>query len=166
MAALPSNRFPVAPIPGDSFCVGLHHLGYLTADLGLAVAHFQNTLGYSVESPVIDDAAQTARVQFLRQPGSFSWLEIVTPNGPHGKLNNALRRGEGLHHVCYEVSDLEAACARYRERGCLMVGAPTLAQAFPGRRIAWFMDQRRFLFELVEAGAGPLALASIMPSTK
>jgi catechol 2,3-dioxygenase-like lactoylglutathione lyase family enzyme len=147
----------------DKFCLGLHHLGYLTADLPAAALHFQRTLGYRLESLVIEDTAQTARVQFLRQPGSTSWLELVTPNGRHSKLTNALRRGDGLHHVCYEVMDLELACARYRERGCMMVGAPTPAQAFSGGRIAWFMDDRRFLFELLEAEPGPLSLASILP---
>jgi len=151
---------------GDAFCVGLHHVGYLTADLPGAATHFRRTLGYSVESEAIEDRAQTARVQFLRQPGGRNWFELITPNGPGSKLSNALKRGEGLHHLCYEVTDIEAACARYRERACLMLSPPTQATAFPGRRIAWFMDRRRFLFELVESGPGPLSLAGLLANPR
>jgi methylmalonyl-CoA/ethylmalonyl-CoA epimerase len=146
----------------DTFCVGLHHVGFLTGDLEGTSQHFNSVLGYKIESRVVEDSLQTARVQFLRQPGGTSWLELVTPNGEGGKLANALKQGDGLHHLCYEVTDLESACSAYRDRGCLMVGSPTPAVAFDGRRIAWFMDRRRFLFELVEAGLPPLSLASIL----
>jgi len=146
----------------DTFCIGLHHIGFLTTDLAAASAHFCATLGYQIESGVIEDPLQTAQVQFLRQPFATSWFELVTPNGEEGKLSNALRRGDSLHHVCFEVTDLEFACSAYRDRGCLMVGPPTPAVAFGGRRIAWFMDRRRFLFELVEAGPPPFSLASIL----
>ena len=148
--------------PSHDFIVGLHHLGYLTADLPAAAVHFTRVLGYRLESPVIEDLVQTACVQFLRLPGATSWLELVAPNGPNSRLSNALKRGNALHHICYEVTDMERACACYRELGCLPVGLPTLASAFPGRRIAWFMDNRKFLFELVESGAPPLTLKTIL----
>jgi len=43
----------------------------------------------------------------------------------------------------------------------LMLSKPVAAQAFPGRRIAWFMDSAGLLLELVEQGAGALGLNSI-----
>lgn len=165
MADSPFNSAPPAE-SAASFRTELHHLGYLTGDLAAASAHFHQILGYRIESGVIEDPAQTACVQFLRLPGGTSWLELVSPAGPDSKLSNALRRGDALHHVCYEVDNLESACSAYRDRGCMMVGAPTPAVAFPGRRIAWFMDRRRFLFELVEAGSGPLSLASILSAPR
>ena len=146
--------------------IGLHHVGYLVADIADAAVHFGGVFGYSVESDIIDDPVQTARVQFLRQPGGSSWLELIAPIGQGGKLASALAKGGGLHHLCYEVRDIEAACGHFRENRCLMISAPVEARAFPGRRIAWFMDSRRFLFELVEAGKPPLSLENLLGGTR
>jgi len=139
----------------------LHHVGILVPDLPRAVAEYADRFGCSVESQAIEDPAQTSVVQFLRLPGAPSWLELVTPNGPDSKLANALRKGGGLNHLCYEVADIAAACAHLRDRAMLSVGDPTPAVAFGGRRVAWLMDPSRLLVELVEAGPGPLSLASL-----
>ncbi len=139
----------------------LHHTGYLVADIPAAAEHFCQRLGYRVESAVIEDPIQTARVQFLRQPGAPSWLELVSPTSDNSKLSAALKKGGGLHHLCYEVADLAAASAHLRAGGMFPLGEPVPATAFPGRRIAWFMDAQRLLVELVEAGKGPLSLAAL-----
>ena len=131
----------------------LHHNGYLTGDLEKAAALFGRRFGYVRESDLIHDAVQTAQVQFLRLPDGRSWLELVRPDGPDSKLARTLKKhGDGWHHVCYEVADIVAAGGLLRNQGMLCVCEPVLAAAFPGRRIAWFMDASGLLVELVEAG--------------
>ena len=89
-------------------------------------------------------------------------FELVSPENENSKLSNVLaKRGEGLHHLCYEVPGIEAACEHLREGRQMMLSGPTPAVAFGGRRIAWFMDRAGLLTELVEAGAGPLSLATL-----
>lgn len=142
----------------------LHHIGLLVASIEEATLIQRQRYGYLVESEIILDPVQTARVVFLRLPGGSNWLELVSPADDSSKLSNALKkRGEGLHHLCYEVEDIESACATLREQAQLMLAPPTPATAFQGRRIAWFMDRRGHLTELVEAGIGPFTLASICP---
>jgi len=142
--------------------IGLHHIGHLVADIGESAAQYEAALGYRVESAVIADPEQTALVQFLRLPSGAHWLELISPDGPSGKLATALQKGGGLHHACYEVQPLEQACDHFRAKGWLPLSAPEPARAFPGRRIAWFMDRRRFLLELVEAGEPPLSLKHLL----
>ena len=144
----------------------LHHIGYLVSNIEGAATHFKDVFGYLLESEIVDDPTQTAQVQFLRLPGGAEWLELIAPLGSGGKLSSALAKGGGLHHLCYEVKDIEAACLHFRERKCLMVAAPVGARAFLGRRIAWFMDNHRFLFELVEAGNPPLSIESLLREAK
>ncbi len=136
----------------------LHHVGTLVADIGSARQALMERFGYRPWTDVITDPVQTARVQFLHLPGATHWLELVTPAGPGSKLSNALKKGVKLHHLCYEVEDLEGAAERLRGQGMLMVGAPAPAVAFGGRRIAWLADKAAPLVELVEAGPGPLNL--------
>jgi len=139
-----------------------HHVGHLVKNLSAEADNLVARLGYVIESDVIEDPVQTAFVQFLRQPGTHSWIELVTPNGPSSKLTNALVKGGGLHHLCYEVSDIHLAGEHLRNQAMLLLAEPVPAAAFLGRRIAWFMDRSRFLVELLESGEGPLSLTSIM----
>jgi methylmalonyl-CoA/ethylmalonyl-CoA epimerase len=133
----------------------LHHIGYLTGDLEAEAARWQADFGYECDGPVHTDPAQTAKVCFLRLPGADHWLELVTPDGPASKLANALRQQTAFHHLCYEVPDVIAAVATLRERGWLPLGSPAPAVAFGGRPVAWVMNERRALIEIVEAGPGP-----------
>lgn len=151
----------VSPSPAPA--LALHHTGLLVKDVAWAAQHYAEVLSYRIESQPIDDPVQTARVQFLRLPGASHWLELVAPLGPGSKLANALTKGGGLHHLCYEVADIVAAVAHFRAAGCMVISEPVPAVAFPGRRIAWLMDRRRFLFELLEAGPGVLGLSTLQP---
>ena len=142
----------------------LHHIGYLTKDIAITARDWQQRLGYRIESAVIEDACQTASVQFLRQPRAAYWLECVAPIGTDSRLAGALAKGITLHHLCYEVNVLEQALRQLREQGCFVVHEPTNATAFPGRRIAWLMDRHGCLIEFLEAGTPPLSLKHLVTS--
>jgi methylmalonyl-CoA/ethylmalonyl-CoA epimerase len=142
----------------------LHHVGYLTDDLEAEAARWIADFGYERDGPVYEDPLQTAKVCFLRQPGANHWLELIAPLGASSKLANALRQKVTFHHLCYEVPDLTAALATLRERGWLALGAAAPAVAFGGRPVAWVMDSRRALIEIVEAGPGPYGLNTLTPS--
>lgn len=131
----------------------LHHVGIVVGDVEPATREYVQRFGYEVHSPVIHDAVQTAYVQFLRLPGSSTYVELVAPDGPDSKLAAALKRGGGPNHLCYAVDDIEDACARMRRRSMLVLQSPVPAEAFPGRRIAWLIGKDRVPVELVERGA-------------
>jgi methylmalonyl-CoA/ethylmalonyl-CoA epimerase len=130
----------------------LHHTGVLVRDIGKRAELYQRRFGYMVQSPVVHDPVQTAFVQFLKLPDDQAYLELISPDGPESKLANALRKGEGLHHLCYSTLDIDAECDRLKSEGLHLVSPPTAATAFEGRRIAWLMGADRVLLELVERG--------------
>jgi methylmalonyl-CoA/ethylmalonyl-CoA epimerase len=137
----------------------LHHIGLLVRSIERATELQVARYGYRIESPIIHDPVQTARVRFLRLPQGAHWLELVAPEDAQSRLAGALaRRGEGLHHLCYQVPRLTEACAQLREGGQMLLAEPVPAPAFGCRPIAWFMDRAGLLTELVEAGPGPFSL--------
>jgi methylmalonyl-CoA/ethylmalonyl-CoA epimerase len=77
-------------------------------------------------------------------------IELVEPAAPDSPVVNFLRKGGGLHHLCYEVSDLEAHLSRMRERGGMVVKRPLPAVAFENRRIAWVFTRQKLLLEFLE----------------
>jgi methylmalonyl-CoA/ethylmalonyl-CoA epimerase len=142
----------------------LHHVGYLVADITDAARRLVDAFGYVVETEVIADPAQTASVQFLRLAADSVWLELVSPLGKPSKLDGALRRGEGMHHLCFEVKAIEDSVALLQRHAMRAVAPMVPAVAFGGRRIAWLTNSSGMLFELVEQGRGPLRLEDIVPS--
>lgn len=62
----------------------------------------------------------------------------------------AIRRGQSLYHLCYEVEDVTATLAQLGEVGCIRVSGPTPAVLFDGRLVAFLVGPMG-LFELLEA---------------
>jgi methylmalonyl-CoA/ethylmalonyl-CoA epimerase len=78
-------------------------------------------------------------------------VELVAPDGPESKLINALRKGGGLNHLCYESDDLGRDCRELAAHAMLVLQPPLAAAAFAGRRIAWLMGRDGIPIELLES---------------
>jgi methylmalonyl-CoA/ethylmalonyl-CoA epimerase len=130
----------------------LHHVGVVVKDITKAAANYVDHLGYEIRSEVFHDPVQTAFVRFLALPGETSFLELVTPDGPGSKVVHALKKGGGIHHICYSVANIEESLAAMQSGSYLTLQAPVPAVAFSGRRIAWLMGRDHLLVELVEQG--------------
>ncbi len=149
MATAASVRIPLVA------ALRLHHWGFVAGDLQASAAGFAKSLGATWDGVVYEDPHQGVRVTFLDHGGSPPRIELVEPAGGASPVSRFLtEQGGGLHHVCYEVQDLEAALAEFRERRALMVKSPAPAVAFGGRRIAWVMTREKLLVELLEEGSG------------
>lgn len=136
----------------NSIILSLHHIGVLVKDISQSAAEYTERFGYEIKSPIIHDELQTARVQFLKGIADSAYMELISPDGPQSKLTNALKKGGGLHHFCYNVMDIEESCQRLCNTGMLLLQKPMAAAAFPGRKIAWLMGLDGVPVELVEKG--------------
>jgi methylmalonyl-CoA/ethylmalonyl-CoA epimerase len=129
-----------------------HHIGVLVKDIRAALIRYTESLGYQVRSELIHDPVQTAYVQFLGLPGSTVHFELISPDGPESRLKNALKKGGGIHHICYSVPSIDEAVATLQDQRWLVIDPPQPATAFNGRKIAWLMNRDHLLVELVECG--------------
>lgn len=127
-----------------------HHVAVLVKDIEKATHSYVTDLGYEIKSEVFHDFIQTAFVRFLSLPGDTGLMELIAPDGPDSRLVNALKKGGGVNHICYEVPALEDAMNTLRDRNYVVIHAPEVAVAFNGRRIAWLMNRDYLLVELVE----------------
>jgi methylmalonyl-CoA/ethylmalonyl-CoA epimerase len=133
-------------------CTGtLHHVGFAVASISATAEAFARMLGAKWDGEVISDPLQEAKVSFLRQNGvKEPMLELIEPAGADSPLHRFLKRGGGLHHLCYEVDCLEAQLESSRALGALIVKPPVPAVAFEGRRIAWIYTRQKLLVEYLE----------------
>ncbi|HYU24134.1 MAG TPA: methylmalonyl-CoA epimerase [Thermoanaerobaculia bacterium] len=92
-------------------------------DLGLTIEHVE-----SVET-------QNVRTAFL-SVGDAN-LELLEPSGPDSTIAKYIeKRGEGIHHICLRVDDIEAHLARLRERGYRLINEAPVPGAH-GCRVAF-----------------------------
>lgn len=128
----------------------IHHIGYVVADVERAAEGFSQSLGARILTPAIHDPLQKVFVLFLQIPGDVAQWELVAPAGNGSPVAALAARGGGLHHVCYEVADLDGALAQAKAVRGALIRPPKPAVAFAGRRIAWVLTAERLLVEYLE----------------
>jgi methylmalonyl-CoA/ethylmalonyl-CoA epimerase len=129
----------------------LHHVGFVVGEIAATVDGFIRSLGAQWNGRVYEDPHQKVKVTFLSTRPGDPLIELVEPVGEDSPVRQFLReKGGGLHHVCYEVDDLERSMAEMKTRGAMIARRPKPAVAFEGRRIAWMLTAEKLLVELLE----------------
>lgn len=94
----------------------IDHVAIVVRDLDAALRFYRDTLGIA-PSRVLEFPGEGVKIAFLPLGGpGGSALELLEPSGPAGSVARFLeRRGEGLHHVCLEVPDIDAALTQLQD---------------------------------------------------
>lgn len=97
----------------------IHHLGIAVRSLEDAAARFGGLLGLE-RGERYDVPEMKVSVLFL--PVGDSNLELLEPQSEDSAVGKFLaRRGEGLHHVCFEVDDIEASMRLMAGEGATLI---------------------------------------------
>lgn len=136
----------------EEISLALHHIGFVVAEIESSIQSFRTSLGGRWNRLIYEDPKQKVKVAFLTTSPSEARIELVEPANDDSPVTKFLReRGGGLHHLCYEVGDLEQALATFKSRGAVIAKRPLPAVAFDDRRIAWIVTAEKLLIELLEA---------------
>lgn len=97
----------------------IDHIGIVVQDIRQALEAYEGALGLALRE-VREVPDQQVQVAFL--PVGESNIELVRPLADGTGIARFLeKRGEGIHHICLEVEDIEAALARLREQGVPLI---------------------------------------------
>jgi len=127
----------------------IYHLGYAVEDIEAASRFYRENFGVEPGEPEVVEEQGIVAVMF--QVGE-SMVELVQPTRPDSPVGRFLdRRGEGVHHVAYEVDDLEAILEELKGNGVELVDEEPRVGA-GGTRVAFVHPRSAFgvLTELVE----------------
>ena len=112
----------------------IHHVAVAVPSIEAAAPFYGEGLGLAVSAPEIV-ASQKVRVVFV-QVGE-SRVELLEPTSEDSPIAKALaKRGTGLHHICYEVEDIDEALRLLKERGIRLIDEQPREGAH-GTRIAF-----------------------------
>jgi len=97
----------------------INHLGIASPTLDEAMARMGKLFGMEAEH-VEDVPAQRVRTAFFPVgPSTLEYLESTDPEGPVGKFLE--KKGPGIHHVAFEVDDVDAAVKELLAQGVRMI---------------------------------------------
>jgi methylmalonyl-CoA/ethylmalonyl-CoA epimerase len=97
----------------------IEHVALAVADLDAAVAHYSEIWGLEVfhRERVEDQGVEEVMLRL-----GDSYLQLLGATEPDTTVAKFLeRRGEGLHHIAYEVDDLPATIESLRAGGVEMI---------------------------------------------
>lgn len=109
------------PASFSPFAWPIHHIGIAVPSLDDAAATFVALGGGAVSGRELVQPQQV-EVLFIELPNVR--LELLSPTAPTSPVQRFLeRRGAGLHHICYEVPDIDAALAQVHAAGFELIDA-------------------------------------------
>jgi methylmalonyl-CoA/ethylmalonyl-CoA epimerase len=124
----------------------INHIAIVVENLDSALSFWRDALGLPLNKTE-DNAAEEVAIAFL--PVGESEIELLQPTNPESGIGKYLaKKGQGMHHVCVEVADIEAAITRLRDHGVELINE-TPRQRDDGTRYA-FVHPKSALGVLVE----------------
>jgi methylmalonyl-CoA/ethylmalonyl-CoA epimerase len=93
----------------------VEHIGIAVKDLSVSIPLFERLLGsgcYKTET-VASEQVETAF--FLQNGGKIELVQSTQPDGVIAKYID--KKGEGMHHIAFEVPDIQAEMERLKKEG-------------------------------------------------
>lgn len=130
----------------------IDHIAIAVRSIDLATERFARLFGYTPRTATVTNTRQQVRVRFLSKPDSID-IKLIEPADDTSPLWGFLRRGEGLHHLCFKVPDVLAGCDALSAAGARVVAAPEPGEAFDDHLIAFCYAGYGLNVELIDTDA-------------
>ncbi len=97
----------------------VHHVGIAVRDLEAALRFYRDLLGLHVhKQSVVEEQGVKAALLTVGE----SEIELLEPTGPDTPVGRFLaRRGEGLHHICFQTDDVARELEGLKAKGVELV---------------------------------------------
>ena len=127
----------------------IYHLGYAVDDIGAASRFYEENFGAVPGEPEVIEDQGIIATMFRVGESTIELVQPICPDSPVGRF--LAKRGEGFHHVAFEVQDLEGTLAELKRNGVEIIDEVPRRGA-GGTRMAFVHPRGAFgvLTELVE----------------
>jgi len=112
----------------------IDHIAIVVEDIDSALGFWREALGLELDH-VEDVPEQKSIVAFL--PTGGSEVELVRPTTDDSGVARYLqKRGPGMHHICFEVDDIEAILAQLKGKGVRLINETPISGT-DGKKLAF-----------------------------
>jgi len=129
----------------------INHVAIAVPDVDASLTFWRDALGLAVDH-IEDVPSQKATVVFI--PVGESEVELVRPTSEDtGVAKFLAERGGGMHHLCFEVDDIQGMLEDLKAKGVRLINETPLE--LPGRKMAFIHPKSSggVLIELYEITA-------------
>jgi methylmalonyl-CoA/ethylmalonyl-CoA epimerase len=126
----------------------VNHIAIAVPDLDASIDTYKNIFGATV-SEAIEQTEHGVTVVFVDLPNTK--IELITPLGMASPIKGFLERNPngGIHHICYEVNNIEESRIKLLEAGAKLVGTGELKIGAHGKPVL-FLHPKDFNGTLIE----------------
>jgi methylmalonyl-CoA/ethylmalonyl-CoA epimerase len=127
----------------------INHIAIVVDDIDRALTFWRDALGLKLDH-IEDIPEQESMVAFL--PTGESEVELVQPTSEASGVARYLqKRGPGMHHICFEVEDIQASLEQLKGKGVRLINETPMTGA-GGKKMAFIHPESAFgvLVELYE----------------
>tara|TARA_A100001011_G_C13826514_1_gene641085 strand:+ start:107 stop:511 length:405 start_codon:yes stop_codon:yes gene_type:complete len=126
----------------------LNHIAIAVPDLDASIQTYQKTFGASV-SKKIDQKEHGVTVAFVELPNTK--IELITPLGNESPIKKFIQKNPigGIHHICYEVKNINESVSLLINAGARLVGSGEAKLGAHGKRVV-FLHPKDFNGTLIE----------------
>lgn len=111
----------------------INHVAIVVKDIEQALGFWETALGLKLDH-IEDVPSQQSKVAFI--PVGESEVELVQPTTEDSGMASYLeKKGEGMHHLCVEVEDIDGMLRRLQDQGVRLINETALE--LPGRKMAF-----------------------------
>jgi methylmalonyl-CoA/ethylmalonyl-CoA epimerase len=111
----------------------VNHVGIVVNDLEESLKFWRDILGLELHH-VEDLPSQKSKVAFL--PVGETEIELVIPSDETTGSGKFLKeRGPGIHHLCFEVDDIEGMLKQLKDKGVRLINETPIT--LEGRKMAF-----------------------------
>ena len=126
----------------------INHIAMVVPDIDVAATQWRDMLGADISVPkILED--QGVRIVFIRSLNGQ--VELMEPYGEKSPIAGFLQRnpGGGMHHICYEVSDITLARQSLEAKGARILGDGLVQLGAHGNPVL-FLHPKDFNGTLIE----------------
>jgi methylmalonyl-CoA/ethylmalonyl-CoA epimerase len=131
----------------------IDHVGVAVEDLDASIALYEKTYDMQL---VHREVVEEQGVEAVLLDVGENHVELLAPLGPDTPVGRFLaKKGPGIHHVAYQVKDIDSALSSLRESGLRLIDE-TPRIGIRGSRVAFLHPAASggVLTEIVEPAAG------------
>jgi methylmalonyl-CoA/ethylmalonyl-CoA epimerase len=127
----------------------IDHIGIAVKSLKDGLEHWEKVFGYVQSTTIVENTRQKVRVVFLTKPNSIT-VKLIEPTESASVVSDFVRKGGGLHHLCFRCDDMGKEMERMKAMGLRVLAEPQPGEAFENEEIAFIYAKQGLNIELID----------------